>query len=170
MRNCGNRSSGGHAQVPLHHEGESRLGRVGAEATQPTRGPAKKGSQSDLSFWSRFTITCQDSRISLVFNGEQVINIDLIDWREPRKNPDGTSNKSAVALKDFARKGPIGLQGLHGDQDAELMRRTTPGVHIPLGIEGGRSPTGNRRWWAALLMSLSFVRSGKASAASQQAR
>jgi hypothetical protein len=56
----------------------------------------------------RFTITCNDNKLSLVFNGEEVWNIDLDDWNEAKKNADGTKNKFPVALKDFARKGPIG--------------------------------------------------------------
>jgi hypothetical protein len=64
--------------------------------------------------WNRYTITCQGSRITLIFNGEQVLDVDLEQWSEAKKNPDGTANKFAVALKDFSRNGPIGLQGLHG--------------------------------------------------------
>ena len=46
-------------------------------------------------------------------NGEQVIDMDLSRWTKPHTNPDGTSNKFPRALKDFARKGHIGLQD-HG--------------------------------------------------------
>jgi len=73
--------------------------------------------------WNRYTITCQDSRLMLVFNGEQVIDIDLNDWKEANKNPDGTKNKFSVALKDYARIGPIGLQGLHGAEAAPVWFR-----------------------------------------------
>jgi hypothetical protein len=40
-----------------------------------------------------------------------------------KKNPDGTPNKFPVALKDFARSGPIGLQGLHGKAQAPVWYR-----------------------------------------------
>ena len=73
--------------------------------------------------WNRYTITCQDSRLVLVFNGETAFNIDLNDWKEARKNPDGTQNKFATALKDYARVGPIGLQGLHGKEAAPVWFR-----------------------------------------------
>jgi hypothetical protein len=45
-------------------------------------------------------------------------DVDLNDWPEKGKNPDGTPNKFPQALKDFARSGPIGLQGLHGKAQA----------------------------------------------------
>jgi len=52
-----------------------------------------------------------------------VINADLNDWKEVKKNPDGTPNKFPVALKDFARKGAIGFQGLHGKAAAPVWYR-----------------------------------------------
>jgi hypothetical protein len=73
--------------------------------------------------WNRYTITMQDSRLYLVFNGAQVLNLDLNDWKEPHKNSDGSRNKFSVALKDHARNGPIGLQGLHGRERAPVWFR-----------------------------------------------
>jgi hypothetical protein len=96
------------------------IGMVGAiyDAKAPSKSMAKPAGE-----WNRYTITCQGSRVSLVFNGEKVIDADLEDWKEPRKNPDGTRNKFAVALKDFARKGPIGFQGIHGKEEAPVWFR-----------------------------------------------
>ena len=85
--------------------------------------PPSKRMEKPVGQWNHFTITCRDSHLSLVFNGEQVQNLDLNDWKEPHKNPDGTRNKFAVALKDFARSGPIGLQGLHGSAAAPVWYR-----------------------------------------------
>jgi hypothetical protein len=85
--------------------------------------PPSKNMSKPVGEWNRFTITCKDSRVSLVFNGEEVINVDLNDWLEVKKNPDGTPNKFPVALKDFARKGPIGFQGLHGKAAAPVWYR-----------------------------------------------
>jgi len=64
--------------------------------------------------WNRYTITCKGSRLWVVFNGKQVQDLDLNDWKEPHKNPDGSPNKFDKALKDYSRKGPIGFQGIHG--------------------------------------------------------
>jgi hypothetical protein len=85
--------------------------------------PPSKDMSKPVGEWNRFTITCQDSRVSLVFNGEKVWDVDLNDWSEVKKNPDGTPNKFPVALKDFARKGPIGFQGLHGKAAAPVWYR-----------------------------------------------
>jgi len=79
------------------------------DAKPPSRDMTKPAGE-----WNRYAITCRGSKLSLVFNGEKVLDIDLDDWNQPRKNPDGTPNKFAVALKDYARRGPIGLQGIHG--------------------------------------------------------
>ena len=85
--------------------------------------PPAKNMARPVGEWNRFTITCNDSRVSLIFNGEEVYDVDLNDWKEPKKNPDGTPNKFAKALKDFSRNGPIGLQGLHGKAQAPVWFR-----------------------------------------------
>ena len=61
------------------------------------------------------TIKAQDNWITVVMNGEPIINMDLNLWDTPRKNPNGTKNKFRKALKDFKREGHIGLQD-HGAQ------------------------------------------------------
>jgi hypothetical protein len=85
--------------------------------------PPKKDMAKPVGEWNHFTITCKDSVVIVVFNGEEVIHADLNDWTEVHKNPDGTPNKFKVALKDFARVGPIGLQGLHGKAQAPVWYR-----------------------------------------------
>jgi hypothetical protein len=108
-------------EIQVHETNDgAQYGMVGAlyNAKPPSRDMAKPVGQ-----WNRYTITCQDSRLMLVFNGEQVIDIDLNDWKEANKNPDGTKNKFSVALKDYARIGPIGLQGLHGAEAAPVWFR-----------------------------------------------
>jgi hypothetical protein len=99
-------------EIQVHETSDgSKYGMVGAlyDAKPPSKNMAKPAGE-----WNRFTITCQDNRIYLVFNGEQVLNVDLNDWPEANKNPDGTRNKFPKALKDYARVGPIGFQGIHG--------------------------------------------------------
>lgn len=108
-------------EIQVHEkEDGARYGMVGAiyNAQPPAKPMAKPVGE-----WNRFTITCQDSRVSLIFNGEEVWNVDLNDWKEPKKNPDGTPNKFPKALKDFSRSGPIGLQGLHGKAQAPVWYR-----------------------------------------------
>ncbi len=82
--------------------------------------PPKKDMSKPVGEWNHYTLTCKDSVITVVFNGEEVIHADLNDWKEVGKNPDGTPNKFKKALKDFARTGPIGLQGLHGKAQAPV--------------------------------------------------
>ncbi len=108
-------------EIQIHESTDgSKYGMVGAlyDAKPPSRNMAKPAGE-----WNRYTITCQGSKLLLVFNGAQVLNVDLNDWREAHKNPDGTANKFAVALKDFSRVGPIGLQGLHGREAATVWFR-----------------------------------------------
>ena len=85
--------------------------------------PPAKEMAKPVGEWNHFTITCHDSHVALIFNGEEVWNVDLNKWTEPKKNPDGTPNKFAKALKDFSRNGPLGLQGLHGKAQAPVWYR-----------------------------------------------
>jgi hypothetical protein len=101
-------------EVQIHETSDKRpYGMVGAiyDAKPPSKAMAKPAGE-----WNRYTITCIDSKIYLVFNGEQVIDIDLNDWTVAHQNPDGTPNKFSKRLKDYPRSGPIGLQGLHGKE------------------------------------------------------
>ena len=99
-------------EVQVHETGDGKpLGVVGAiyDLLLPRKNMAKPAGE-----WNRYTITCDDNKIYLVFNSKQVIDMDLDQWTEPHKNPDGTLNKFARALKDYARSGPVGFQGIHG--------------------------------------------------------
>ena len=108
-------------EIQVHESTDgSRVGMVGAiyDACKPSKEMAKPVGE-----WNRFTITCKGPLVTLIFNGEQVLDADLDQWKEAKKNPDGTENKFSVALKDYARKGPIGLQGLHGKAMAPVVYR-----------------------------------------------
>lgn len=111
----------GALEIQVHENADgSKYGMVGAiyDAMPPTKAMSKPVGE-----WNHYTITCKDSLVSVVFNGEEVIHADLNNWPEKGKNPDGTPNKFPKALKDFARKGPIGLQGLHGKAQAPVWYR-----------------------------------------------
>ena len=108
-------------EIQVHETSDGgRIGMVGA--LYDAKAPSKK-LQKPVGEWNRYTITCNDSHLKLVFNGEVAMDIDLNDWKEARKNPDGTPNKFAKALKDFSRTGPIGFQGLHGKAEAPVWYR-----------------------------------------------
>ncbi len=108
-------------EVQVHENQDGALyGMVGAiyNAQPPSKNMAKPVGE-----WNHFTITCNGSHVALIFNGEEVFDADLNNWKEPHLNPDGTKNKFAKALKDFSRSGPIGLQGLHGKAQAPVWYR-----------------------------------------------
>lgn len=63
--------------------------------------------------WNKMVITCQGSKVKVVLNDKEVLNIDLNDWNTAKKNPDGSKNKFKTALKDLPRTGHIGFQ-YHG--------------------------------------------------------
>lgn len=85
--------------------------------------PPSKSASKPVGEWNRYTITCKGPQVTVLFNGETVIDANLDNWPEVGKNPDGTPNKFKKALKDFARSGPIGLQGLHGKAQAPVWYR-----------------------------------------------
>lgn len=108
-------------EIQVHESADgTKYGMVGAlyDCKPPTKDMSKPVGE-----WNHYTITCKDNLITLVFNGEEVLKADLNDWPEKGKNPDGTPNKFPIALKDFARKGPIGFQGLHGKAQAPVWYR-----------------------------------------------
>jgi len=63
--------------------------------------------------WNHYTITCRGPHISVVLNGQAVSEMDLDQWSQARKGPDGTANKFERPLREFARSGFLGLQD-HG--------------------------------------------------------
>ncbi|MBI3882345.1 MAG: DUF1080 domain-containing protein [Verrucomicrobia bacterium] len=108
-------------EIQVHESTDGgKYGMVGAiyDAMPPSKSMAKPVGE-----WNHYTITCNDSLVSVVFNGEEVIHADLNNWPEKGKNPDGTANKFKIPLRDFARKGPLGLQGLHGKAQAPVWYR-----------------------------------------------
>lgn len=63
--------------------------------------------------WNHLEITSNGSVIEVALNGERVNAVDLSQFTEPNKRPDGTAHKFDIAYKDHPRKGYIGLQD-HG--------------------------------------------------------
>jgi hypothetical protein len=63
--------------------------------------------------WNHIEITCDRNLIAVVLNNEPVTRIDLDEWTQPNKRPDGSAHKFDIAYKSHPRKGYIGLQD-HG--------------------------------------------------------
>jgi hypothetical protein len=78
------------------------------DLVKPTRNAMKPVGK-----WNHAEITANRNLIAVKLNGETVSRMNLDEWPEPNKRPDGTPHKFSYALKDHPRKGYIGLQD-HG--------------------------------------------------------
>jgi hypothetical protein len=63
--------------------------------------------------WNSLRIEAQGSKLVVILNDQKVQALDLDQWTEAHKNPDGSKNKFGTALKDLPREGRIGFQD-HG--------------------------------------------------------
>ena len=73
----------------------------------------KKNAMLPAGQWNRIVIACDKNVIEVQLNGEDVNRMDLDQWTEKNKRPDGSDHKFDVAYRDHPRKGYIGLQD-HG--------------------------------------------------------
>jgi hypothetical protein len=76
--------------------------------------PPSKDATHGRDKWDTVEVRCEGPKISVTVNGEKVTSIDCDKWTKPGKRLDGTSTKFKKAIKDFARKGYLGLQD-HGN-------------------------------------------------------
>ena len=65
--------------------------------------------------WNTMTLTCKGPMIKATVNGQTTVDVNIDQWTEPKKNPDGSKNKFKTPLKDLPREGHFGLQ-YHGQQ------------------------------------------------------
>lgn len=72
-----------------------------------------KNAMKPVGEWNHIVITCDKNLIVVELNGETVSRMDLDQWPEPHKRPDGSPHKFDVAYKNHPRQGYIGLQD-HG--------------------------------------------------------
>ena len=99
-------------EIQVHDTTDGGLhGMCGAvyDCLSPSRTVTRKTGE-----WNRYTITCKANKIYIVLNGVRIINMDMNDWTEAHKNPDGTPNKFNTAYKYMPRVGNIGFQD-HND-------------------------------------------------------
>ena len=74
-----------------------------------------ENAQKPAGEWNHMTITAFGPKITIVLNGKEVSSINLDEWNEPGKRPDGTSHKfRGVAIGKLPRIGYIGFQD-HGN-------------------------------------------------------
>lgn len=72
-----------------------------------------KNTMKPAGEWNKMVMTCERNKIVVELNGEKVSEMDLNQWTEKNKRPDGSDHKFDVAYKDHPRQGYIGLQD-HG--------------------------------------------------------
>lgn len=67
--------------------------------------------------WNRFTITCRDSMIWVMLNGELVTEMNMKLWKSATHNPDGSEIPSWLSrpFAELEPHGQIGLQGKHAE-------------------------------------------------------
>ncbi|MGL4632478.1 MAG: 3-keto-disaccharide hydrolase [Leadbetterella sp.] len=67
--------------------------------------------------WNLYEIICKGSKIRVVLNDTLVNDVDLSDWKEVNKNPDGSLMpewiQEPTAKSQKPTRGRIGLQGKH---------------------------------------------------------
>jgi hypothetical protein len=74
----------------------------------------KVNAQKPQGEWNHMTITSLGPKITVALNGQTVSTIDLNEWTEPGKRPDGSAHKfTNVTIKDLAHPGYLGFQD-HG--------------------------------------------------------
>ena len=97
-------------EMQVHKPGDPGRHSVGAiyDLVPPTENAATDG-------WNTARITARGAHLSIELNGKKMAEMNLDQWTEAGKNPDGSANKFRQALKDFKREGHIGLQD-HGDR------------------------------------------------------
>jgi hypothetical protein len=74
----------------------------------------KENAQRPAGEWNHMTITAKGPKIAVVLNDSRVSTIDLDEWNEPGKRPDGSNHKfTNVAIGKLPRTGYFGFQD-HG--------------------------------------------------------
>jgi len=70
-------------------------------------------TQKPLGEWNHMTISAKGPKVEVSVNGEKVSEINVDEFSEPGKRPDGSMHKFKVAIKDLPRSGYFGFQD-HG--------------------------------------------------------
>ena len=72
-----------------------------------------KNAMKPVGEWNRMVVTCNRNLILVSVNGQEVSRMDLDQFAQPNRRPDGSEHKFDIAYKDHPRRGYIGLQD-HG--------------------------------------------------------
>ena len=75
----------------------------------------KTNAMNPAGEWNHIAVTSDRNRISVELNGKVVTRMNLDEWTESNRRPDGSKHKFDIAYKNHPRKGYIGLQDHGGD-------------------------------------------------------
>lgn len=108
-------------EIQVENPGGPNRHSVGAiyDLVAPTKNAAKAGD------WNKYVITVEGPKIKVELNGETVSSMDLDQWTQAGRNPDGSGNKFKMALKDWKREGHLGFQD-HGNKVSYRNVRIKP--------------------------------------------
>ncbi|GAB4249399.1 MAG: DUF1080 domain-containing protein [Acidobacteriota bacterium] len=76
----------------------------------PTVNAAKPAGE-----WNQVRVTADGPHIVVELNGQTVVDVDLSQWKEAGRNPDGTPNKFKRPYAEMTHPGYLGIQD-HGDE------------------------------------------------------
>jgi len=63
--------------------------------------------------WNHLVLTCDGPKVEVALNGVQVTTMNMDEWTQPNRRPDGSEHKFDQAYSQHPRRGFIGLQD-HG--------------------------------------------------------
>jgi hypothetical protein len=78
------------------------------DLVKPTR-----NAQKPVGEWNHAVVTCDHNLITVELNGERVTRMDLDQFTQPNRRPDGSEHKFDIAYAKAPRWGYLGLQD-HG--------------------------------------------------------
>ncbi|MEX0715547.1 MAG: DUF1080 domain-containing protein [Planctomycetaceae bacterium] len=76
--------------------------------------PVTKDAMKSAGEWNTMTVTAKAKQVTVVLNGEQINDLDMSQWTEPKKRPDGTPHLVPLALNDLPTTSPIGFRDDYG--------------------------------------------------------
>ena len=88
--------------------------------------------------WNHLQITSDRNVIEVEVNGRRVSRMDLDEWKEQNRRPDGSEHKFDVAYRDHPRVGYIGLQDHGSDCWYRNIKLRTLGLPSALKVSGTR--------------------------------
>ena len=105
------------------------VGRHSVGAIYDLVAPSEDASKAGK--WNKMRVRCVGNVIVVKINDKKIASMNLDEWTEANKNPDGSKNKFKTALKDFKREGHIGFQ----DHGANVAYRNVKIKRIAAGGE-----------------------------------